>query len=299
VVLAAAAGLLTLSAPASGLSAVHSWGYQLQPKEGARLDLPALAKSPFDLLVIDYADGDRPLTAGEVAKLKARAGTAEPRVVLAYLSIGEAEDYRFYWEPSWKSHPPAFVARQNPGWRGNFKVRFWDPAWQKIVLAYLDRIIDAGFDGAYLDIIDAYEFFGPEGTLRERPTAAKDMRAFVERLAAHARVERGRDRPRFYIVPQNGSGVIDDAPRAERDAYLAAIDAVGAEDTFFDDDKARVERGALERLLRYQSAGKPILAVDYPTDPAHQKRFVELAKKHGFIPYAGCRELDRLLRQPE
>ena len=51
----------------------------------------------------------------------------------------------------------------NPEWAGNYKVRYWDPEWKRIIYgeddSYLDRIMNAGFDGAYLDIIDAFEYF--------------------------------------------------------------------------------------------------------------------------------------------
>jgi len=42
-------------------------------------------------------------------------------------------------------------------------VRYWVAAWQDIVYgndnSYLKKIRDAGFDGVYLDIIDAFEYF--------------------------------------------------------------------------------------------------------------------------------------------
>jgi len=60
--------------------------------------------------VIDYprngAD-DAAFSREEVAAL--RAGPAGPRPVLAYLSIGQAEDYRFYWEPAWRTAPPEWL----------------------------------------------------------------------------------------------------------------------------------------------------------------------------------------------
>ena len=79
------------------------------------------------------------------------------------MSIGEAEDYRYYWDDSWKRGSPEWLEAENLRWRGNFVVRYWDPEWKSIVFgnaeAYLDRIIAAGFDGVYLDIIDGYEYF--------------------------------------------------------------------------------------------------------------------------------------------
>ena len=83
------------------------------------------------------------------------------RLVIAYMSIGEAEDYRYYWEPAWSVNPPSWLETEN--WEGNYKVRYWDSDWQKIIFgnedSYLKKVLDAGFDGVYLDIIDAFEYF--------------------------------------------------------------------------------------------------------------------------------------------
>jgi cysteinyl-tRNA synthetase len=277
----------------SPIQRVSSWGYQLQAREGARLDLGALSRCPFDLLVIDLGDGDRPLTATDVARLKTKPDRSR-RLVLAYLSIGEAEEYRSYFEASWKTKPPAFLAKLNKDWKGNYKVRFWDPAWQRLVFEYLDRIVASGFDGAYLDIIDAFDYFGPDGEMPERPTAAKDMQNFVLAIARHARKEHAD----FLVVPQNGAEILDALSPTDGKAYLDAIDAIGAEDTFFEDDKRKRGKEVVASLERFKNAGRPVLAVDYVSDPARAKRFTELAKKHGFIPYVGTRELDRLMPQP-
>jgi len=79
------------------------------------------------------------------------------------MSIGEAEDYRYYWKAEWKTNPPSWLAEENPNWPGNYKVRYWNEDWQNIIYgnndSYLRKILDAGFDGVYLDIIDAFEYF--------------------------------------------------------------------------------------------------------------------------------------------
>ena len=85
------------------------------------------------------------------------------RLVISYMSIGEAEDYRYYWKSGWDINPPVWLADENPYWLGNYKVRYWIKEWQDIIFgsesSYLKKIIDAGFDGVYLDIIDAFEYF--------------------------------------------------------------------------------------------------------------------------------------------
>jgi cysteinyl-tRNA synthetase len=84
-------------------------------------------------------------------------------LVLAYCSIGEAEDYRYYWLSEWDSNPPDWLEQENPKWPGNFLVKYWEQEWQNIIYgnenSYVKKILDAGFSGIYLDIIDAFEYF--------------------------------------------------------------------------------------------------------------------------------------------
>ena len=79
------------------------------------------------------------------------------------MSIGEAEDYRYYWQSSWKIGSPDWIEKENPDWEGNYKVKYWEKGWQDIIYgnndSYLKKILDTGFDGVYLDIIDAFEYF--------------------------------------------------------------------------------------------------------------------------------------------
>ncbi|MFC0877589.1 endo alpha-1,4 polygalactosaminidase [Saccharicrinis sp. FJH2] len=124
--------------------------------------IEAVSATNYDLIIMDLFHEDVPFTAQETAelKLKKNGGT---RLVICYMSIGEAEDYRYYWNNMWLKSPPEWLYKENPDWEGNYKVWYWDPEWQKIIFgsndAYLDKVIAAGFDGVYLDIIDAFEYF--------------------------------------------------------------------------------------------------------------------------------------------
>ena len=83
------------------------------------------------------------------------------------MSIGEAEDYRYYWQSEWNSNPPSWLDNEDPNWPGNYFVQYWNESWQNIIFgsdeSYLDKIINTGFDGVYLDIIDAFEYFENKG----------------------------------------------------------------------------------------------------------------------------------------
>jgi cysteinyl-tRNA synthetase len=124
--------------------------------------LDAIRGTNYDLVLIDLFFDNTALTNDEISslKIKQNGGT---RLVICYMSIGEAEDYRYYWQEGWNTAPPVWLAEENPGWRGNYKVRYWDHEWQNLIVgdagSYLGKILTAGFDGAYLDLIDAFEYF--------------------------------------------------------------------------------------------------------------------------------------------
>jgi cysteinyl-tRNA synthetase len=122
----------------------------------------ALAKTSHDLLVIDLFSGEWKATPDDLKLLKKKANGGR-RLVLCYVSIGEAESYRFYWQKGWKPGSPSFIGPENPQWKQNFAARYWEPAWQAIFLgekgSYLSRVQAAGFEGIYLDKVDEFEWF--------------------------------------------------------------------------------------------------------------------------------------------
>ncbi len=124
--------------------------------------IDAVSKTDYDLLVMDCFFNDELFTQNELEQLKQKANGGV-RLVVSYMSIGEAEDYRYYWQEEWSKNPPEWLERENPDWEGNYKVKYWQPEWQSVIFgsdsSYLDIILNSGFDGVYLDIIDAFEYF--------------------------------------------------------------------------------------------------------------------------------------------
>ncbi len=118
----------------------------------------AVAATYYDLVIIDAYFEDQALTAAQVNTLKTKPD-GRRRMVLAYMSIGEAEDYRWYWQSGWKEGNPVWLGEENPEWEGNYAVAYWQAGWQSIIFQYTDIIVAAGFDGLYLDKIDEYEYW--------------------------------------------------------------------------------------------------------------------------------------------
>lgn len=149
----------------SNLSQVQNFLYLINPGGFATKTafISAITATNYDLVIMDlFFDEATEFTSVEINQLKNKANGGS-RLVVAYMSIGEAEDYRYYWLNDWNKNKPSWMEKENPDWEGNFKVRYWNEDWQNIIFgdagSYLDKILDAHFDGVYLDIIDAYEYF--------------------------------------------------------------------------------------------------------------------------------------------
>lgn len=122
----------------------------------------AIKSTNYDVLIMDFFYQGEIFTPIQIEQLKQKANGGK-RLLIAYMSIGEAEDYRYYWQPDWTVGNPSIIEKENPKWKGNYVVRYWEPEWQNIIFgnedSYLKKILNAHFDGVYLDIIDAYEQF--------------------------------------------------------------------------------------------------------------------------------------------
>lgn len=125
--------------------------------------IDAIAASDYDIVFMDMFFNDGlPFSKSMIQSLKTKPKGGK-RLVVSYMSIGEAENYRFYWKNAWNREPPVWLDKENPNWPGNFKVKYWHPQWQEIIFgsedAYLDSILGLDFDGVYLDIIDAFQYY--------------------------------------------------------------------------------------------------------------------------------------------
>lgn len=263
---------------------VRSWVYQLQRYPDGRLD--RLAAAPHDLAVIDLARdaGGDWFRSEEIAAVQ-RSG----KVVLAYLEIGAIEDFRPE-APAVRASEQDLVLNRWEDWPEEHFVRYWEEDWWELtVRPRLDRALDAGYDGVYLDTPLAYEEL--DRSLVPGVSRSELARRMVTLIGRISRYVKDRS-PGFWVVPQN-------SPELRiHPGYLEAIDGIGMEELFVQaTDKPCTQDWCAENLEHTRAlrrAGKIVLAVDY----AHRADLVEQTCRRyaaeGFVGYVAPVALDRI-----
>ena len=146
------------------LSDAKNFLYLINPENFATKQdfITAVSATNYDVVLMDMFLGGESFTQQEITQLKTKANGGI-RMVICYMSIGEAEDYRYYWQSGWTTGTPEWLEAENPSWAGNYTVQYWNDEWKNIIYntsdSYLDKILNVGFNGVYLDIIEAFEYF--------------------------------------------------------------------------------------------------------------------------------------------
>lgn len=316
------------------LSQVKFWAYQIQQiSDSGAVD--ALANSHYDLLVIDPTRTDWSTTETRnfdtqamVQRLKATTASdgRHRKLVIAYIDIGEAENWRWYW--TWSKYwapgtpkpadwPSWIITRDPDGYAGNFPVAYWDAAWKDIIIdgrnhppapqrdyvSVLDEVIRDGFDGIYLDWVEAFSNDDVQAAAtRAGLDPASEMIAFVRELRDYAR----QRQPNFLVIQQNAADLLDghrellkviDGIAQEHIWYYGEADVNWSDPRGYDrpTDPSLTEE-YLHHLAQYLAAGVPVFNVEYAVRWAD--RAYALSKARGFIAYCSRTSLSRLTTTP-
>lgn len=134
--------------------------YLLNPHKFKDVDeyFRILSNTDYDVLIIEPSFNGMFFTKEQIKKLKYKS-TGERRLVIAYFSIGEAENYRDYWKPEWNKKLPSWMEAENENWEGNFIIKYWSDEWRNIIKTYQQKLDYIGVDGYYLDTIDSFYYF--------------------------------------------------------------------------------------------------------------------------------------------
>ncbi|CAM3075960.1 endo alpha-1,4 polygalactosaminidase [Streptobacillus ratti] len=136
----------------------------LNPENFKNLEeyMKALKNTDFDILLIEPSINGKFFSKNQIENLKKKS-SGNRRLVIAYFSIGEAEDYRYYWEKSWNDKYPDWIVEENKDWSGNYIVKYWNNEWKKIIKNYQKKLDEIGVDGYLLDTVDTFYYFEERG----------------------------------------------------------------------------------------------------------------------------------------
>ncbi|MTE01490.1 hypothetical protein GIY56_14470 [Paracoccus sp. YIM 132242] len=279
---------------------------------GTTYDADTLSRQPHGLLILEvtrigapYSDTGREVlfTPEEMARIN--RGGARP--ALGYLNVTEIEHYRDYWIDRMggiDAPPPAVL----PDWYGPATVHkehlsaFWTDAWHAILLERVDRLMQTGIDGLFLDDVLHYYSHAMDKTLvwppgkrpdgpKDAPGMAREMMRLVGLVADRAR----QWKCDAFVVVNNGvfigrdaAGDADPRGRAAFSDYLDRIDAIMVENVSAPSTHVHTTEALQED---YRSQGVAVLSLDIATQfPPQQPEalralIAQKAAEAGFYPY--------------
>lgn len=242
---------------------------------------PPAAFEPYSLVVLD-SEHHPPLR-----PLKDRG-----KVLLGYISLGEVESHRPWFETvkGW-----GILSAENPNWPGSFYVDVRDRRWVELVVAELvPALLRRGFDGVFLDTLD-----NPPHLERTDPKTYAGMTDGAARLVRairhnHPGIRIMQNRA-YEILPQT-AGAID---YALGESVVAGWDFQAGAAHLQPPENTRFQVEALIEAKRLNPALE-LMSLDYwdPKDAAGVAKLYAAERANGFSPYVSTVELDRVLPEP-
>ncbi len=199
---------------------------------------------------------------------------------IAYLNIGEAEAYRWFYPEILKD----WMLAPNPNWKDHFYIDVNKPGWHTLLIRkVLPAIFHKGFSGVFLDMVDVSS---PDLYPMLQPGVISLIREIREAY------------PAKIIIMNNGTFIAGDVNEL--------IDGIIVESVFATYDfttktyvpvnaDASAARCAELKLLK-KSLGLKIFAIDYalPGDTLTARMAARKSSAQGFLPFVSTIELNAL-----
>lgn len=205
---------------------------------------------------------------------------------LGYLSVGEADAHRGYWQ---SVREGSFLVEPNPSWPQNLRVDVRDARWQEVVVGQeAPRILAQGFDGLMLDTLDTAPYLEKKDPAR----FAGSRQALRELL--------GRLRQQFpkAVLLANGTESLEDAAPFVDGFVVEGVFATYDFGGWFYRQTTTEERewklAQIDRAL--QVARRPVFSIEYaaPSDPQLAGWATNEARQRGFRPFVTVKDLNLL-----
>ncbi|MCP4681965.1 MAG: hypothetical protein GY864_06515 [Desulfobacterales bacterium] len=312
-----------------GLDDVRTWAYNIQDVDSVQ-QRNELVGTHFDLYVLEPVVTEEGNENFDIASLvqdirdhNTTTRNVDP-IILAYMDVGQAESWRWYYDDSWIIGDPEWIVAEDPDdWEGCYPVAYWYQSWQDMVIyghqgrSMVEESLKGGFDGIYMDWVEA---FSDDNVIakanNDDVVPSVEMFNFIENIRDYARLESVNADPDYLIIAQNASDLYVENPAR----YRQIIDAIALEGIWYDGTGGfdnwndptgynvptnNIYTGYTEEVLANLEPMKPhmpIFCVEYAQDLNGKEYASEvyntLAPAQGFIPYCTRRSLARLSKTP-
>ncbi len=247
------------------------YGSQLEPEDFL----------PYDLIVFDSQHHP------QLRPLQNRG-----KILLGYLSIGEAENYRDDFSTIKQM---GVLLEENEHWPGHYVIDVRNPKWAKYLIEEkIPEILHKRFDGVMLDTIDSALALEAKD-----PVKYKSMREGAIKLIYALRMHY----PDMKIMINRGYDILPDIAKQ--------IDMLLAESILVDShsDKDNPKFFADNIYQEYVNKGKQaqdiaphlkIYSLDYwpQHDTANIRKIYSIQRQNGFIPYVSTVDLQAIFAEP-
>lgn len=210
-------------------------------------------------------------------------------ILIAYLSVGEAEDYREYWK---RIAGKEWVLNENPNWEGNYYVDIRNDEWHRLVLEEIvPNIMEKGFDGLMLDTLDTVDILSGN--------SAKDFQGANEAMIELVR-EIHEKYPKLYLISNNGFSILEEiAP------YLSGIlvEDIHMMIDFEKNNYKKVpeqDRNYKINLLKGIASGHNLSVFNIDYAPQGDRKLINKcirkSRQLGYKPYVAERDLNKIYK---
>ncbi|MCX4026825.1 endo alpha-1,4 polygalactosaminidase [Endozoicomonas sp. SM1973] len=301
------------------LNEAKYWVYKIQHISKKEHEL---VNSLFDVYVLEVTTTEQGMEDYDISGLVQRIKQhnikkrgVEP-LVLAYIDIAQAEQWRWYHKTSAdKNMINRLSVGDDPnGWEDITVVKFWEKAWEDIAIygykgrSHVQETLKHSFDGIYMDWVEAFSDDRIVNIVGNKSASASRMFQFIEKIRNYARSPATPNHnPNYLIVAQNASDLYEE----DRSRYLGVMDAIAVEAIWYDGDRGfddwNEDRGynvptndlypgwteEVEEDLADMKGSLPIFCAEYAQGNLAKKVYTKLAP-NVCIPYATRRSLGEI-----